>query len=110
MVIHAGGTQVQDGGLDRLGAHRLAALRRGSRIAVAEHFSGDLPSARTNGRVMAALDGDGLRRGLRDFYGRRKRNKSLPGFFAGWIALILDGHESAASFLQDESCGPVRTA
>jgi len=63
-------------------------------------LGGGLPSARTNGRVMDALDCDGLRHVLRDVYSRRKRNKSLPGFFAGWIALILDGHECCASFLR----------
>jgi hypothetical protein len=63
-------------------------------------LGGGLPSPRTNGRVMAALDCDGLRGVLRDVYGRRKRNKSLPGFFAGWSALLLDGHESAGSFLR----------
>jgi hypothetical protein len=63
-------------------------------------IGGALPSARTNGRVMENLDGDGLRHILRDVYARRKRNKSLPAFFAGWTGLILDGHECAASFLR----------
>ena len=63
-------------------------------------IGGDLPSARTSGRVMALLDCDGLRQTLRNLYQRRKRNKSLPGFFAGRIALILDGHECSASFLR----------
>ena len=49
---------------------------------------------------MAALDGDGLRQVLRHVYFRRKRNKSLPGFFGGWIALVLDSHECCASFLR----------
>jgi len=63
-------------------------------------IGGSLPSSRTNGRVMEALDCDGLRQALREVYSRRKRNKSLPGFFVGWIALILDGHECGASFLR----------
>lgn len=63
-------------------------------------IGGPLPSARTSGRVMERLDCDGLRRVLRHLYSRRKRNKSLPGFFAGWVALILDGHENTASFLR----------
>jgi hypothetical protein len=63
-------------------------------------IGGKLPSPRTNGRVMEALDCQGLRHALRALYTRRKRNKSLPGFFGGRIALILDGHECAASFLR----------
>ena len=63
-------------------------------------IGGGLPSARTHGRVMDALDGDGLRRCLHQVYFRRKRNKSLGGFFGGWTALILDGHECSASFLR----------
>ena len=87
----------------------MALVRLGSLNALEEHRSkrgwerligGALPSARTNGRVMEALDCDGLRGLLRAVYLRRKRNKSLPGFFAGWTALILDGHECCASFLR----------
>lgn len=65
-----------------------------------ELIGGELPSARTAGRVMGALDGDGLRLALRHVYARRKRIKSLPPFFGGWIAVILDGHECCASFLR----------
>jgi len=63
-------------------------------------IGGPLPSARTSGRVMENLDCAGLRRVLRHIYSRRKRNKSLTPFFSGRIALILDGHESSASFLR----------
>lgn len=63
-------------------------------------IGGGLPSPRTIGRVMQALDPEGLRQALRSGYSRRKRNKSLTGFFGGWIALILDGHECSASFLR----------
>jgi len=63
-------------------------------------IGGPLPSARTSGRVMENLDCAGLRGVLRHIYSRRKRNKSLTPFFAGRIALILDGHESSASFLR----------
>lgn len=59
---------------------------------------GDLPSATTNGRVMAAVDCDGLRDALRGFYARRKRNKSLNGFVDHLLALVVDGHESSASY------------
>jgi len=57
-----------------------------------------LPSDRSIGRVMAGLDCRAVRQSLRCFYHRRQRNKSLPGFYLGERALILDGHESSASF------------
>jgi len=57
-----------------------------------------LPSERSIGRVMAGVDCRTLRQALRQFYHQRKRNKSLSGFYLGAVALILDGHESSASF------------
>jgi len=63
-------------------------------------IGGGLPSARTAGRVATGVDCDGLRGVLRQVYSRRKRNKSLPGFFDQRIGLILDGHECTASFLR----------
>jgi len=85
-------------GLLRLGSLNGLDQSRGER-GWKRLIGGPLPSARTNGRVMEDLDCDGLRRVLGNLYSRRKRNKSLPGFFGDWIALILDGHECAASFL-----------
>ena len=61
-------------------------------------IGGALPSARTSGRVMSALDCDGLRQTLRSVYSRRKRSKSLKGFVDDPIALVVDGHESSASY------------
>jgi len=61
-------------------------------------IGGGLPSARTNGRVMAAVECDGLRQMLISVYSRRKKSKSLKPFASGWVALVLDGHESSASY------------
>jgi hypothetical protein len=61
-------------------------------------IGGDLPSARTSARVMSALDCDGLRRVLRSVYSERKRSKSLKSFVEGRVALVVDGHESSASY------------
>ena len=61
-------------------------------------IGGGLPSARTTGRVMSAVDCDGLRQVLRGVYSRRKRGKSLKPFADGWVALVVDGHESSASY------------
>lgn len=86
-------------GLLRLGSLNGLGQSRGER-GWPSLIGGDLPSARTIGRVMDALDGEGVRGVLRAVYSRRKRNKSLPAFFGGWTGLILDGHESSSSFLR----------
>lgn len=86
-------------GLLRLGSLNGLGQSRGER-GWRSLIGGDLPSARTLGRVIGALDGEGVRGILREVYSRRKRNKSLPAFFGGWTGLILDGHESSASFLR----------
>lgn len=86
-------------GLLRLGSLNGLGQSRGER-GWRSLIGGDLPSARTLGRVIGALDGEGVRGILREVYSRRKRNKSLPAFFGGWTGLILDGHESSSSFLR----------
>lgn len=54
-----------------------------------------LPSADTIGRVFARLDQTDLRSILHAVYDRLKRNKALDG-----TVLILDGHETTASYLR----------
>jgi hypothetical protein len=56
-------------------------------------------SADTLGRVHALLDANGLRQGIHGVYERLKRNKALPGFY-GLGVVVLDGHESHASYLR----------
>src|SRR5204863_10180515 len=56
-------------------------------------------SADTLGRVHALLDAKGLRQGLHDVYERLKRNKALPDIY-GLGVVVLDGHESHASYLR----------
>ena len=79
------------GSLNALGQRR---GERGWKAAI----GGDLPSSRTSGRVMAALDCDGLRQVLRSVYARRKRSKSLKAFAEDLGALVVDGHESSARY------------
>jgi len=86
-------------GLLRLGSLHGLGQSRGE-LGWLSLIGGDLPSARTIGRVADALDVQGMRDALRAVYSRRKRNKSLPAFFGGWTGLILDGHESSSSFLR----------
>jgi len=57
------------------------------------------PSADTNGRVMAGVDVEDLRRVFRHIYRKRKRGKSLQPFWGHWVALVVDGHEMCSSFL-----------
>jgi hypothetical protein len=56
-------------------------------------------SADTLGRVHALLDADGLRQGIHSIYERLKRNKALPDIY-GLGVVVLDGHESHASYLR----------
>ena len=60
-------------------------------------------SADTLGRVHALLDAHSLRRGIHDVYERLKRNKALPDIY-GLGVVVLDGHESHASYLR-HCCG-----
>jgi hypothetical protein len=59
-----------------------------------------LPSADTIGRVFSKLDCGTIRAALRHLYTRLKRNKALKPVFHGLFALIVDGHESSASYLR----------
>lgn len=62
---------------------------------------GDLPSADTIGRVCGLIDVNALRSVLKQTYSRLKRNKVLhPAFHDGLFAVIIDGHESSASYLR----------
>lgn len=59
-----------------------------------------LPSADTLARVQALYEPDAVRGLLRGQYTRLKRNKALPAPPHGLMALVLDGHESTASYLR----------
>lgn len=56
-------------------------------------------SADTLGRVHALLDANGLRQEIHNIYERLKRNKALPDIY-GLGVVVLDGHESHASYLR----------
>jgi hypothetical protein len=59
-----------------------------------------VPSADTMGRVFALVEPDELRVIAKRIYAKLKRNKALLPFHGNWFALILDGHESMASYLR----------
>ncbi|MDH7512825.1 MAG: transposase [Clostridiales bacterium] len=58
-----------------------------------------LPSADTMGRGFSRMDLEAIRSSLRHVYLRLKRNKAIPKT-SGFHALVLDGHESSASYLR----------
>lgn len=62
---------------------------------------GALPSADTIGRVFGLIAVDGLRSVLKHLYRRLKRNKVLRSALPNNLfAVIIDGHESSASYLR----------
>ena len=56
-------------------------------------------SADSIGRVFSLVDAEGLRQGIHHIYHRLKRNKALPDH-GGIAIVVLDGHESHASYLR----------
>lgn len=64
-------------------------------------LAADLPSADVMGTVFSSIDRNALREILRYLYSRLKRNKALrPAFSDNLFALVIDGHESSASYLR----------
>ncbi len=63
--------------------------------------NGAPPSADTIGRVFSLMEVNTLRPVLKHAYTRLKRNKVLhPAFHDNLFAVIIDGHESSASYLR----------
>jgi hypothetical protein len=67
-------------------------------LAVRAFLGAELPSADTIGRVFALIDPDTIRRVNHEMYARMKRNKALELPTHGLVALIIDGHESHATY------------
>lgn len=61
-------------------------------------LQGPMPSADSMGRICAAMDPASLRSVIVEVYTRLKRNKAIPPSWHGLIPLIVDGHESTASY------------
>ncbi len=57
-----------------------------------------LPSADSIGRIAAVIEPDPVRQALQHVYSRLKHNKALPPAAGGLMALLLDGHESHATY------------
>jgi hypothetical protein len=83
--------------LARLGSLNALAQTRPSRFW--RRFLGaPLPSADTLGRVPEHLEADSIRQVLHQTYTVLKRNKALKATSHGLTALVLDGHETHASY------------
>lgn len=57
-----------------------------------------LPSADAIGRVYTLVDPDTVRGGIHQIYARLKRNKAITSSWQRLIPLVVDGHESHASY------------
>jgi hypothetical protein len=83
--------------LVRLGSLNALEQTRSSRFWN-QWLGGPIPSADTVGRVFALADCDTFRAGIHEVYTRLKRNKALEPPWHGLVPLVLDGHESNASY------------
>lgn len=75
------------------GLEQNAGARFWKRLADEEPASAD-----TVGRTMSLLNNDDLRRMNRHIYSRMKRNKALKPMMGNMFVLIIDGHETTASY------------
>lgn len=85
--------------LARLGSLNALEHARSSRFWN-QWLGGAMPSADTLGRVFALTDCDTIRDGIHELYTRLKRNKALEPPWHELVPLVLDGHESSASYLR----------
>ena len=83
--------------LARLGSLNALEQTRTSRFW-SQWLDGPIPSADTVGRVSSLTDCDTIRAGIHEVYARLKRNKALEPPWHGLVLLLLDGHESSASY------------
>ena len=83
--------------LVRLGSLNALEQTRSSRFW-SQWLGGSIPSADTVGRVFSLTDCDTIRAGIHEVYTRLKCNKALEPPWHGLVPLVLDGHESSASY------------
>jgi hypothetical protein len=86
--------------LGRLGSLNSLEQLKSQSIWLKDNLQGALPSAETLGRVFSKTDTETLRQANHQLYDRLKRNKALELFSHGLTALVIDGHESHASYLR----------
>ena len=84
--------------LAKLGSLNALEQLRGDGWKLRKYIGGELPSADTVGRVADLIASNTIRNINAEFYRRLKRNKALMPSAHGLLALIVDGHESHASY------------
>lgn len=85
--------------LSRLGSLNAIEQLKGS-AKLREYLGDFLPSADSLGRIFAKVDTGKVRKANRHIYERLKRNKALEPPRHGLIAMVIDGHESHATYMQ----------
>lgn len=86
--------------LGRLGSLNSLEQLRSQSCWLKENLKGAVPSADTLGRVFSKIDTDTLRLVNHQLYDRLKRNKALELQSHGLTAVVVDGHESHATYLR----------
>lgn len=84
--------------LGRLGSLNSLEQLKHTSVWLKENLKGVLPSADTLGRIFSRIDTDTLRQVNHQIYERLKRNKALELRSHGLTAMVLDGHESHATY------------
>jgi len=83
--------------LSRLGS--LNALEKAKGVPFWQRWVGsDLPSADSLGRISSGMDLTTVRKFNADLYSKLKRNKCLAPPWHGLIPLVIDGHETHATY------------
>lgn len=84
--------------LGRLGSLNSLEQLKHTSAWLKDNLKGPLPSADTLGRIFSCIDTDTLRQVNHHLYERLKRNKALELRSHGLTAMVLDGHESHATY------------
>lgn len=81
---------------------RLGSLNSMEQLKDSQHvlklLRGPMPSADSVGRIFDLVDSETIRNAIQQIYSSLKRNKALHAPWHGLVALIVDGHESHASY------------
>lgn len=86
--------------LGRLGSLNSLEQLKQTSAWLKENLKGELPSADTLGRIFSRINTDTLRQVNHQLYDRLKRNKALELCSHGLTAVVVDGHESHATYLR----------
>jgi hypothetical protein len=83
--------------LCRLGSLNSIEQLRSSR-PLCQFLGESMPSADSVGRIFDLIDPDSVRKAIGDIFNRLKRNKVFRAPWHGLVVLVIDGHESHATY------------